>query len=261
MAIPALTQSLAAEGVSKIIVISEDPTRWRRAPLFSITKLWPRQKYVDALRELEATPGVTVPCWSMTSSVPQKSVASGSAGFRPSPTSFAVINEEVCEGCGNCGEVSNCLSLHAVETEFGPKTRIHQSSCNKDYACLDGDCPSFVTVEVLQAPASPCLTSSSPGGHGGARARTQGAIHGSYAIYIPGVGGTGVVTVNALLCYAALWKAKRCSLWTKPGLAQKGGAVLSNVVLTEGDTIAANKVAWVRWTCIWRSTRWAASRR
>ncbi|MGE3535827.1 MAG: indolepyruvate ferredoxin oxidoreductase family protein [Candidatus Tectimicrobiota bacterium] len=240
MAIPELTQSLAAEGVRKIIIIAEDPHRWRHAQLSPITTLWPRQKYFEALRLLEATPGVTVLINDQQCAAEKR--RERKRGIQPEPHLFAVINEEVCEGCGNCGEVSNCMSLHAVETEFGPKTRIHQSSCNKDYACLDGDCPSFVTVEVAPgtglAPVQPPLLAAEALPEPARKARMQG----SYAIYIPGVGGTGVVTVNALLCYAALMEGKSLLTLDQTGLAQKGGAVLSNVILTEGHTLAANKV-------------------
>ena len=240
MAIPALTHSLAAEGVKRIIVVSEQPQRWRRAPLASITTLWPRHKYFDALRELEATPGVTVLINDQQCAAEKR--RERKRGIQAEANVFAVINEEVCEGCGNCGEVSNCMSLHPVETEFGPKTRIHQSSCNQDYSCLDGDCPSFVTVEV--APGTGLALKKPPVLDAAVipEPRQKATIDGSYAIYIPGVGGTGVVTVNALLCYAALMEGKSLLNLDQTGLAQKGGAVLSNVILTEGQTVAANKV-------------------
>jgi indolepyruvate ferredoxin oxidoreductase len=134
------------------------------------------------------------------------------------------------------------MSLHPVETEFGLKTRIHQSSCNKDYSCLDGDCPSFLTVEVepgtgLRPKNPPVLEATAI-----PEPATKATIDDAYAIYIPGVGGTGVVTVNALLCYAALMEGKALLNLDQTGLAQKGGAVLSNVILTEGKAIASNKV-------------------
>jgi len=240
MTIPTLTHSLAAEGVKRIIVVSEQPQRWRRAPLASITTLWPRHKYFDALRELEATPGVTVLINDQQCAAEKR--RERKRGIQTEAHVFAVINEEVCEGCGNCGEVSNCMSLHPVETEFGPKTRIHQSSCNQDYSCLEGDCPSFVTVEVahgtgLALKKPPVLDAAVI-----PEPPQKATIAGSYAIYIPGVGGTGVVTVNALLCYAALMEGKSLLNLDQTGLAQKGGAVLSNVILTEGETVAANKV-------------------
>jgi indolepyruvate ferredoxin oxidoreductase len=240
MDVPALTHSLAAEGVKRIIVISEQPKRWRRARLASIATLWPREKYFDALHALETTPGVTVLLNDQQCAAEKR--RERKRGIQAEPNVFAVINEEVCEGCGNCGEVSNCMSLHPVDTEFGPKTRIHQSSCNKDYSCLDGDCPSFVTVEVA---AGTGLTPHTPpvlAAETLPEPAHKVTMRGSYAIYIPGVGGTGVVTVNALLCYAALMEGKTLLNLDQTGLAQKGGAVLSNVILTEGQPVASNKV-------------------
>jgi indolepyruvate ferredoxin oxidoreductase len=241
MSIPQLTHSLAAEGVKKIIVVSEAPERWRRARLAPIASLAPREKFFEALQELEATPGVTVLIHDQQCAAEKR--RERKRGLQVEPNVFALINEEVCEGCGNCGEVSNCMSLHPVETEFGLKTRIHQSSCNKDYSCLDGDCPSFLTVEVepgtsLRPKTPPVLEATAI-----LEPATRVTIDETYAIYIPGVGGTGVVTVNALLCYAALMEGKTLLNLDQTGLAQKGGAVLSNVILSQGKTIAANKVS------------------
>ena len=240
MGIPELTHSMAAEGVRKIIVVSEEPRRWRGARLAPITTLRGRETFFESLKELEATPGVTVLINDQQCAAEKR--RQRKRGIQAEPNVFAVINEEVCEGCGNCGEVSNCMSLHPVETELGPKTRIHQSSCNKDYACLDGDCPSFVTVEVdpgtgLKPKQAPVLEADAL-----PEPAHKAAIGERYAIYIPGVGGTGVVTMNALLCYAALMEGKSLLNLDQTGLAQKGGAVLSNVILTEGDTVASNKV-------------------
>lgn len=241
MAIPELTRSLEAEGVKKIIIIAEQPKRWRGARLASIATLHGRDKFFEALRELEATPGVTVLINDQQCAAEKR--RERKRGIQAEPNVFAIINEEVCEGCGNCGEVSNCMSLHPVDTEFGPKTRIHQSSCNKDYACLDGDCPSFVTVEVepgsgLVDRQPPFLeTTDLP------EPPQKVTIGDGYAIYIPGVGGTGVVTVNALLCYAAVMEKKGLLNLDQTGLAQKGGAVLSNVILTEEGAVASNKVS------------------
>jgi indolepyruvate ferredoxin oxidoreductase len=240
MSIPQLTQSLAAEGVKKIIVVCEEPQRWRQARFASIATLYGRDKLFTAMKELEATPGVTVLINDQQCAAEKR--RQRKRGIQSEPNVFAMIHEEVCEGCGNCGEVSNCMSLHPVETEFGLKTRIHQSSCNKDYACLDGDCPSFISVEVapgtgLAAKKPPVLEATAV-----PEPTTKAVIEGSYAIYMPGVGGTGVVTVNALLCYAALMEGKSLLNLDQTGLAQKGGAVLSNLILTEGDTITSNKV-------------------
>ena len=119
-----------------------------------------------------------------------------------------IINEAVCEGCGDCGAKSNCLSVQPIDTEFGRKTHIHQSSCNKDYSCLNGDCPSFVTVNLVNGgterpkPVLPEIASI-----------LQEPIHkvssaDGYAIYMAGIGGTGVVTVNTLLGTAGMLEGK-----------------------------------------------------
>ena len=241
MSIPALTQYFAAEGVKKIIVVAEMPQRWRRAPLAKIARLTHDASTITKpYKNWKPLPGVTVLIYDQQCAAEKR--RERKRGLQAEPNVFTVINEEVCEGCGNCGEVSNCMSLHTVETEFGLKTRVHQSSCNKDYSCIDGDCPSFVTVTV--APGSGLPPDSPPVLDATAipEPASKATIGDGYAIYIPGVGGTGVVTVNALLCYAALMEGKTLMNLDQTGLAQKGGAVLSNVILTEGATVAANKV-------------------
>jgi indolepyruvate ferredoxin oxidoreductase len=240
MPIPQLTHSLAAEGVKKIIVVSENPEQWRQAKLAPIATVKGRDHLFASMQELEATPGVTVLINDQQCAAEKR--RQRKRGILAEPNVFALINEEVCEGCGNCGEVSNCMSLHPVETEFGLKTRIHQSSCNKDYACLDGDCPSFLTIEVeadsgLMAKKPPVLEAAAV-----PEPAEKAVVDGSFSIYIPGLGGTGVVTVNALLCYAALMEGKTLLNLDQTGLAQKGGAVLSNLIIADGKTVTANKV-------------------
>jgi indolepyruvate ferredoxin oxidoreductase len=240
MPIPQLTRSLEAEGVQRIVVVSEMPERWRRAPLARIATVHHRDRLFEAMHELETTPGVTVLINDQQCAAEKR--RERKRGIQAEPNVFALIQEEVCEGCGNCGEVSNCMSLHPVETEFGVKTRIHQSSCNKDYSCLDGDCPSFVTVEVepgtgLRPQMPPVLEAAAL-----PEPADKVAIDETYTIYIPGVGGTGVVTVNALLCYAALMEGKSLINLDQTGLAQKGGAVLSNLILAENRDVPSNKV-------------------
>ena len=240
MPIPQLTRSLESEGVKKVAVVSEDLERWKGATFSSNATLHTRAELFTVMRDLENTPGVTVLINDQQCAAEKR--RQRKRGIQAEPNVFAVISEEVCEGCGNCGEVSNCMSLHPVETEFGLKTRIHQSSCNKDYSCLDGDCPSFLSVEVeegtgLARKKPPVLdVNVAP------EPANKATIDGSFAIYIPGVGGTGVVTVNALLCYAALMEGKTLLNLDQTGLAQKGGAVLSNLIMTEGDVVSSNKV-------------------
>src|SRR5690606_14322429 len=167
----------------------------------------------------------------------------------PDPARRVVINERVCEGCGDCSDKSNCLSVEPLETEFGRKRAINQSSCNKDFSCLDGFCPSFVTVEggALRKPAP-------AGGSAGNAAVAEpgsavplpapGTLERPYGILVTGVGGTGVVTIGQLIGMAAHLQSKGCSVLDMAGLAQKGGAVHSHVVLAPSpDDIHSTRVA------------------
>ncbi len=151
------------------------------------------------------------------------------------PPRRVVINEMVCEGCGDCGIASNCVSIVPVETEFGRKRQIDQSSCNKDYSCLEGFCPSFVTVEGRRAAEEAGPRSS---GRCEPRRRCPSprlpALDGGYGIVIGGVGGTGVVTIGALLGMAAHLEGKGAAVLDMTGLAQKGGAVMSHLRIAPG---------------------------
>jgi indolepyruvate ferredoxin oxidoreductase len=148
----------------------------------------------------------------------------------------------VCEGCGDCGSKSNCLSVQPIDTEFGRKTQIHQSSCNKDYSCLQGDCPSFVTVEVAEGskprtkPILPDITSI-------LQEPAEKVVCGDgYAIYLAGIGGTGVVTVNTLLGTAGMLEGKQVRAFDQTGLSQKGGPVVSSLKLSDRPLLTSNKV-------------------
>ena len=142
------------------------------------------------------------------------------------------INEAVCEGCGDCGVKSNCLSVQPVETEFGRKTQIHQSSCNKDYSCLNGDCPSFLTVVPLGAPKKKEKRVYKVDRAAARSPRSRCSRDAS--VYMMGIGGTGVVTVNQILGTAALLDGRHVLGLDQTGLSQKGGPVVSHLKL--GDT-------------------------
>ena len=142
------------------------------------------------------------------------------------PAKRVVINELVCEGCGDCGVQSNCVSIAPVETEFGRKRTIDQSSCNKDYSCVKGFCPSFVTVEggTLRKPAKAAAVDFS-----NMPTPALPSTAEPYSVLVTGIGGTGVVTIGALLGMAAHLEGKGCSVLDMTGLAQKNGAVVSHV--------------------------------
>ena len=241
--VPDLTRLLEAEGVKRTIVVAEEPERYDGLGAMAPNAVvYERERYTDAIRELKAVTGVSALIYDQMCANEKRRLRK--RGRMEDPNRFVVINEEVCEGCGHCGEVSNCMSVQPVETEFGRKTRIHQSSCNKDYSCLGGDCPSFLVVEArggagLAKKRPPVLQADDV-----PEPRDRKEIGDSYHIYIPGIGGTGVVTVNALLCYAAVMEGVGVINLDQTGLAQKGGAVLSSVVLTNnaGRLLASNKV-------------------
>jgi indolepyruvate ferredoxin oxidoreductase len=240
--IPALTRRLESEGIRKTVVLTDDLAKYRDVPLAANAEVRDRDDLAATLRELEQVPGVTVMIYDQQCAAEKRRLRS--RGKLEEPTVRVVINEEVCEGCGDCVRQSNCMSLYPVQTEFGPKTRIHQSSCNKDYSCVLGDCPSFVTVKLKpgtglrrrQAPQLPTAEIAEP--------REKARAAGGYSIVAPGIGGTGVVTINALLATAAWLDGISAITLDQTGLAQKGGAVVSSVILSENPIEAAAKIGY-----------------
>ncbi|MDX3229256.1 indolepyruvate ferredoxin oxidoreductase family protein [Streptomyces sp. ME19-01-6] len=220
--IPALTRWLALEGVRKVVVTTARPADYRGVRLDPIATVRHRDDLPEAEKELAATDGVTVLVHDDRCAAEERRLRK--RGALPTPAEKVVINERVCEGCGDCGEVSTCLSVQPVATEFGRKTRIHQASCNSDFSCLKGDCPSFLLVEprTRQRPALPALpvelTAPTP------------AVTGEHTLLrMPGIGGTGVVTVSKILQMAAHLDGRYAAGLEQTGLAQKGGPVVSDV--------------------------------
>ncbi len=236
--VPDLTRALEAEGVRRIIVVSDEPdkypkdARWARG-----VEVWPRDRLDEAQRLLRAVPGVTVLVYDQRCAAEKRRLRK--RGKLPDPARRVYINEAVCEGCGDCGVKSNCLSVQPVETEFGRKTQIHQSSCNKDYSCLEGDCPSFVTV-VPRGPRK-----KARGGFTVERPLPEPALRvpAECAVFMTGIGGTGVVTVNQVLGTAALLDGKHVRGLDQTGLSQKGGPVVSHLKIFERPEEVSNKVA------------------
>ncbi len=226
LTVPQITRQLAAEGVVRIAVVSDEPDKYPSdagfAPGIDIVR---REKLDEVQRALRETPGVSVLIYDQTCAAEKR--RRRKRGTFPNPAKRVFINELVCEGCGDCSRASNCLSVVPVETEFGRKRAIDQSSCNKDYSCVEGFCPSFVTVH-----GGAVRKHHAPQGHEEIPPLPEPAppaLAEPYNILVAGVGGTGVVTIGALIGMAAHLEGKGCSVLDMTGLAQKGGAVLSHI--------------------------------
>ncbi len=224
LSIPAITHKLAAEGVARIIVVAEEPERHNPRDLASGTVLWHRDRLGEAQGQLRDVPGVTVLIYDQHCAADARRQRKR-GGLAPRPTRV-VINEDVCEGCGDCGVKSNCLSVQPVLTELGEKTRIDQSTCNTDYSCLLGDCPAFLTVEVpdLSDAAVARLPAPPP-----VPAPPTHPVTATQNILLTGVGGTGIVTVNQLLATAAVIAGYDAELLDQIGLSQKAGQVVGHL--------------------------------
>ncbi|WP_203416916.1 indolepyruvate ferredoxin oxidoreductase family protein [Jiangella ureilytica] len=225
MTVAQVVDVLRAEGVARVIVTTEDASRYRRNRLPAGVAVWDRSRFDEAQRVLAATPGVTVLVHDQECATERRRRRRRSKDERPETR--VVIDERICEGCGDCGRTSNCLSVQPVATEFGRKTAIHQGSCNLDYSCVDGDCPAFLTVTV-------------PAGGRGREGVADidaaelpdppvAAQRDGFSVRLAGVGGTGVVTASQILATAGLLAGWNVRSLDQTGLAQKGGAVVSDV--------------------------------
>jgi indolepyruvate ferredoxin oxidoreductase len=227
LTVPMVVRQVLAEGVVRAVVVTDEPGKYGSSAGFPPgVSIFHRDDLDEVQRELREIPGVTVLIYDQTCAAEKR--RRRKRGTYPDPQKRVFINELVCEGCGDCGVKSNCLSVVPVETEFGRKRAIDQSSCNKDFSCVKGFCPSFVTVEggtlrkkkaavteVMAALPQPAIP----------------ALDKPYGILITGVGGTGVVTIGALLGMASHLEGKGGSVLDMAGLAQKGGSVYSHIRL------------------------------
>ena len=232
-----LTHKLTAAGVKKIIICADEPHRHDKRALAKGTILWHRDRLDDAQKRLRDVEGVTVLIYDQHCAADAR--RQRKRGTLPTRTTRVVINEAVCEGCGDCGVKSNCLSVQPVDTEFGRKTRIDQTSCNTDYSCLDGDCPSFVTVEVQ--PGKKPRTRSAPEPPLLPDLDVEPAT-GTRNVFFAGIGGTGIVTVNQVLATAALRAGYDVESLDQIGLSQKAGPVVSHLRFAAGKLEPANRL-------------------
>ena len=240
--VPEITRELDAEGVKKIVVVTDEPEKYNGVTALAPGVTVHHRDELDAIqRQLREIPGCTVIVYDQTCATEKR--RRRKRGTMVQPSKSVVINELVCEGCGDCSVASNCLSVEPVETEFGRKRRINQNSCNKDYSCVNGFCPSFVTVEggTLKKPKrdakhdpfalppipEPALPLSEQ----------------AFGIVVGGVGGTGVITIGQLLGMAAHLEGKGVVTQDSAGLAQKGGSTWSHIqIANRADAIHTTKV-------------------
>ena len=238
--VPQLTQQVHAEGVGRIVVVTDEPEKYPMASNFAPGVTVRHRDELDTVqRELRELPGCTILVYDQTCAAEKR--RRRKRGTFPDPAKRVVINDLVCEGCGDCGKKSNCLSVVPVETEFGRKRAIDQSSCNKDFSCVKGFCPSFVTVEGGQlkkkkpVATEVFMTLPEP---------QLPSLDSPWGILVTGVGGTGVVTIGALLGMAAHLENKGVAVLDMTGLAQKGGSVYTHVRIAKApEDIFAVRIA------------------
>ena len=242
MSVPALTRVLEAEGVGKTIVCSHDllkypaHERWAKG-----VQVWDRDRLEEAQRLLREEAGVTVLIYDQPCAAEQR--RKRKRGEVPTPSRRVFINEAVCEGCGDCGVQSNCLSVFGVETEYGRKTRIDQSSCNLDYSCLNGDCPAFVTITLTgDAPRVEPTRPAFQVDFEQPLPEPDLRVAADASLYLTGIGGTGVVTVTQILSTAALLEGKHVLSLDQTGLSQMGGPVVSHLKIADKARSVSSKI-------------------
>jgi indolepyruvate ferredoxin oxidoreductase len=239
-----VARQVAAEGAKAVALVTDEPFKYPAGMNWPAgLTIRPRAELDDVQRELAAIPGTTVLIYDQTCAAEKR--RRRKRGTYPDPDKRVVINELVCEGCGDCGVKSNCVSIQPLETEFGRKRTIDQSSCNKDFSCVEGFCPSFVTVHGARAKKVEQRPLLEDDGFPALPEPTLPELSDRpYGVLVTGVGGTGVVTIGAILGMAAHIEGKGSGSIDMAGLAQKGGAVYSHVKIAQKpEDIHAIRVA------------------
>ncbi|MCW2671746.1 MAG: indolepyruvate ferredoxin oxidreductase, alpha/beta subunit, partial [Frankiales bacterium] len=236
LSVEKLTHKLHAEGVARIVVVTDEPRKHRRSSFAPGVTVRHRDEMDAVQKELREVPGTTILIYDQQCANEARRLRK--RGKQEVRSTRVIIDEATCEGCGDCGQKSNCLSVQPVETELGRKTRIDQTSCNTDYSCLKGDCPSFLTVQAVTGSKKPVRKAAPE-----PPSVAEPVLPGSADVFLAGIGGTGIVTVNQLLATAGL----RSDLDTtglsgldQVGLSQKAGPVTSH--LRVGSRGPANRL-------------------
>ncbi len=238
-----IMHSLKAEGVTALCIVSDDPAKYDGVALAPGVQVFHRDELDRLQREYREIKGTTAILYDQTCATEKR--RRRKRGTMPAADTRVVINELVCEGCGDCSVQSNCLSVEPVETEFGRKRRINQNTCNTDYSCVKGFCPSFVTVEGgrLRSAKQPEAARPDPAQVAVPEPQLPDARR-AYGIVVAGVGGTGVITIGQLLGMAAHLEGKGIVTQDAAGLAQKGGSTWSHIQIADHmEAIHTTKVA------------------
>jgi indolepyruvate ferredoxin oxidoreductase len=240
LTVPQIARQVAAEGAKRVVVVSDEPKKYPSGTEWPAGVTFHHRDDLDEVqRELAAIEGCTVLIYDQTCAAEKR--RRRKRGQFPDPDKRVVINELVCEGCGDCGVQSNCVSVQPLETEYGRKRTIDQSSCNKDFSCVKGFCPSFVTVEGATLKKGRALSTTTDFS---LSEPIQPAIGQTYGIIVTGIGGTGIVTIGAIIGMAAHLEGKGAGVLDMAGLAQKGGAVQSHIrIAQKSEDIHAIRVA------------------
>jgi indolepyruvate ferredoxin oxidoreductase len=241
ISVSAIAHQVRHEGVKTIVLVSDEPSRHDPATLPADVRIEHRDRLDAVQRELRELSGCTVLLYEQTCAAEKR--RRRKRGEFPDPDKRLFINEAVCEGCGDCSVQSTCVSVEPKETLLGRKRKINQSSCNKDYSCVKGFCPSFVTL--VGAKPKKAAAMASPDALFAALPAPQFEALGeqSFGVMIPGVGGTGVITVGAVLAMAAHLEGRAASTYDMTGLSQKNGAVYSHLqIANRAEELRANRL-------------------
>ena len=247
LTVPRIANQLAAEGVRRIALVAEDPSRWSDRSVFPGERpdlafsLHHRDRMDEVQRELREFSGVSVLIYDQVCAAEKR--RRRKKGEFPPAQQRVFINQAVCEGCGDCGVQSNCTSLVPQPSDYGQKRRVDQSSCNADYSCIKGFCPSFVTVEgVTPRKIKPVVVDGVDGGEALPEPDRPSLDH-VHNILITGIGGTGVITIGALIGMAAHLEGKGISVLDMTGMSQKNGSVTSHVrIAREASDLKAQRI-------------------
>lgn len=232
LTVPAIAAQVRAEGIARIDIVTDDTARYSGIELPQGVTVHDRSALDDVQRHLRDVAAVSVLIYDQTCATELR--RRRKRGMIPKPAQRVIINEQVCEGCGDCSRASNCVSVEPNPTELGLKRRINQSNCNLDMSCIEGFCPSFVLVEGAQKAAR--QLAMDPEGLPPIPEPDVPQLTQAFNIIVTGIGGTGIVTINALIGAAAHSEGKSFAAYDMTGLAQKGGAVYSHMRMSpEGD--------------------------